>query len=154
MRTYGSIHATTLGSTMGASTKIEILSDVDLIKRVNTMKEEIEEAEKELGKIDQIAELVRAKIQMKEEVPEGQMKFIREASVRKPELARQIREKKYERESILARIQKHKNASVRAEGIVYGGVKLTIKDAVRNIRDKESHCKYVREGADVRSIGL
>ena len=118
------------------------------------MKEEIEELEKELGKIDQIAELVRAKIQMKEEVPEGQMKFIREASVRKPELARQIREKKYERESIQARIQKHKNASVRAEGIVYGGVKLTIKDAVRNIRDKESHCKYVREGADVRSIGL
>lgn len=154
MQTYGSIHATTLGSTMGASTKIEILSDVDLIKKVNTMKEEIEEMEKELGKIDQIAELVRAKIQMKEEVPEEQMKFIRGASVRKPELVRQIREKKYERESIQARIQKHKNASVRAEGTVYGGVKLTIKDAVRNIRDKESHCKYVREGADVRSIGL
>ena len=91
---------------------------------------------------------------MKEEVPEEQMNFIRGASVRKPELVKKIREMRYERENILTRIQKHKSASVRAEGIVYGGVKLTIKDAVRNIREKESHCKYVREGADVRSIGL
>ena len=154
MRTYGSIHATTLGSTMGAATNIEIISDVDLIKKTNSMKEEIEELEKELNKIEQIAELVRAKIQMKEEVPEEQMNFIRGASVRKPELVKKIREMRYERENILTRIQKHKSASVRAEGIVYGGVKLTIKDAVRNIREKESHCKYVREGADVRSIGL
>lgn len=154
MRTYGSIHATTLGSTMGAVTNIEIISDVDLIKKTNSMREEIEELEKELNKIEQIAELVRAKIQMKEEVPEEQMNFIRAASVRKPELVKKIREMCYERENILTRIQKHKSASVRAEGIVYGGVKLTIKDAVRNIREKESHCKYVREGADVRSIGL
>ena len=110
--------------------------------------------EKEIGKIDQIAELVKAKLEMKEEIPEEQMMFIREATKKKPMLAKQIREMRYERESLLERIHKNKNASIRAEGIIYGGVKLTVKDAVRNIRDKEQHSKYIREGADVRSIGL
>ncbi|MBO5071877.1 MAG: DUF342 domain-containing protein [Eubacterium sp.] len=154
MKTYGSIHATTLGSTMGAATVIEVISDVELIKRINSLKEEIEAVEKEIGKIDQIAELVKAKLEIKEEIPEEQMKFIREATVKKPALAKQVRDLRYERESILERVQKNKNASIRAEGIVYGGVKLMVKDAVRNIRDKEQHSKYVREGADVRSIGL
>ena len=76
------------------------------------------------------------------------------STVKKPALAKQVRDLRYERESILERVQKNKNASIRAEGIVYGGVKLMVKDAVRNIRDKEQHSKYVREGADVRSIGL
>lgn len=154
MKTYASIHATTLGSTMGASTKIEIISDIDLIKRTNQMKEEIEELEKELEKIDRVADSIREMLERKEEVAEEQLAFVKKAAVRKPELARQIHDIKYERENILGRIQKNKNACVRVEGIVYGGVKFNIKDASRNISEKDSHCKYVREGADVRMIGL
>lgn len=154
MKTYGTIHATTLGSTMGASTKIEVISDIELVKQTNKMKEEMEELEAEVTKIDKVAETIRAKLEKKEEVAEEQMQFIRKAAARKPELAKKIREIRYERENILGRIQKNKNACVRVEGIVYGGVKLTIKEAARNINERDSHCKYVREGADVRSIGL
>lgn len=59
-----------------------------------------------------------------------------------------------EREELLARIEKNRNVCIKVEGTVYSGVKIVVKDAMRIVKDKMTHCRLVREGADVQMKGL
>lgn len=154
MKTYAGIHATTLGSTMGASTEVEIISDRDLSKRVNYLRDKIEEMEDQLEQIDKVAETVKRQMAANQEVLPEQLQYIKKAAASKPVLVKELHEMKYEKESILIRIEKNKNAGIRVEDTVYSGVKVLVKDAVKMIHDQVSHCKFVRDGADVLTKGL
>ena len=37
---------------------------------------------------------------------------------------------------------------------MYSGVKIVVKDAMKIVKDKMTHCRLVREGADVQMKGL
>lgn len=152
--TYGTIHATTFGSTMGGITNVTVLSDKDLIIRTNEIKEQISDRKKEIEKIDQLAELVRDLLAKGDEISKEQMEYVKTATVRKPRLTKEIKELNNEREEILTRIERHKKACVIAEDSVFSGVNLSIKDASRNIHEKLSKCRLVRDGADVRILGV
>jgi hypothetical protein len=154
MSTYADVHATTLGSTMGASTKIEVISDRELIIRVNDLKEEIEELQTNLEKIDKVVDAVKAQLAAKQEVSPEQMQYLKQATVNKPIIARNIRDKKDERERLRTRIEKNKRACIRVEGVVYSGVEVLVKDAHKIQHEQVSHCRFIREGADVKMVGL
>lgn len=154
VETYADIHATTLGSTMGAATRIEVLSDKEQLKRVNDLKEQMEEIEERLNKIDKIAEGVRKQLEAKQELPPEQVQYIKKATVSKPKLVKELKEMRYERESLLAQIAKNKNACIRVEDAVYSGVKIVVKDVMKIQQDNVSHCRFVREGADIRIQSL
>ncbi|MCI5937675.1 MAG: FapA family protein [Eubacterium sp.] len=150
IHTYGTIHATTLGSTMGASTKIVVISDMELQKRVVELRDKISETEEALEKIDQVAANIKQALEAGKEPTESQINYVKQAVASKPALSRSLREMRIEREDLQTRIDKHKNACVMVEDVVYSGVRLTIKDAMKNVHDNISRCKFVREGADVR----
>lgn len=154
VHTYGNIHATTLGSTMGAVTDIEIISDIDLMKRANQLKEDIEEKEELLAKIDRVADTVKRQVAGHQEVMPEQMAYIKNAVKNKPIYIKELKEMKRERESLLTRIEKNKNACVKVEDTAHYGVRISIKDATRNVHDNISHSKFVKDGADVKYVGL
>lgn len=106
LSTYADVHATTLGSTMGASTKIKIISDKELIIRANEIKEEVENKEETLRKIDEVVNRVKGQLASNQEVLPEQMNYLKQATVNKPLLVKQIRELREEREKLLVRIEK------------------------------------------------
>lgn len=154
MKTYADIHATSLGSTMGTSTKIEIISDKELIIRANELKEQLTEEEDLLQKIEIVVHNVKQQLANNEEVMPEQMQYLKKATIEKPKLVKSIREKKEERERLLSRIEKNRNACIRVQGVVYSGVDISIKDVRKIQHEQVSHCKMVRDGADVKMIGL
>lgn len=154
VRTYAAIHATCLGSTMGALTEVEIFSDIELIKRTNMLREKIEEREVSLAKMDKVAESVKNQLASHQEVLPEQLQFIKQATKNKPILMREVRDMKLERENLLTRIEKNKNACIKVEDAVYSGVKIIVRDVSKHIHDNVSHCRFVREGAEVRIQGL
>lgn len=154
LSTYADVHATTLGSTMGAATKIEIISDKDLIIRANDLKDEINEVEETLQKIDKVVAAVKTQLASNQEVLPEQMQYIKQATVSKPPLVKKLREMREERERLQNRVEKNKHASIRIEGVVYSGVEIVVKDVRKIQHDQVSHCRFVRDGADVRMIGL
>ena len=154
VKTYADISVTNLGSTMGAATKIEIISEKELIVRTNDLKEEITEAEKALQKIEQIVHKVKEKLAKKQEITPEQKKYLKSATIEKPELVKQIREKKEERERLLRRIEKNKKACIRVDNVVYQGVEIVVKDVKKIQHESVSHCRFVRDGADVKMVGL
>ena len=154
LSTYADVHATTLGSTMGASTKIKIISDKELIIRANEIKEEVENKEETLRKIDEVVNRVKGQLASNQEVLPEQMNYLKQATVNKPLLVKQIRELREEREKLLVRIEKNKHSCIRVEGAVYSGIDITVKDVSKIQHEQVSHCRFVRDGADVRIVGL
>ncbi|MBO6108492.1 MAG: DUF342 domain-containing protein, partial [Eubacterium sp.] len=154
IRTFGPISATTIGSEMGGNTKIEVRSDKGLIIRVNELKERNNEIEAELKKISEVTEGIKAHIDHGEEISEEQMNYVRRAAKNKPLLLQELKENKFAREELIDRIDRNKRSCVRVYDAVYAGTELNVKDAQRIIHDPISHCRFVREGADVKMTDL
>lgn len=154
IKTYSDVHATSLGSTMGAKTKVEIISEKELIIRANDLKETITETEEALHKIDAVVNNVKQQLQNDQEILPEQMEYLKKATKEKPKLIKSIREMKDEREHLLLRIDKNRNACIRVEGVVYSGVDVTVKEVRKIQHEQVSRCKFVRDGADVKMIGL
>lgn len=154
LETYAEIRATSLGSTMGTATKIKIFSDKELIIRSNELKEQIEQQQEELRKIEHVADLVKNHVKKDEEIMPEQKEYLKRATVEKPKLVRSIRKKMEERERLFMRIAQNKRASIQVQGVVYPGVDISIKDARKIQHEEVSYCRFVREGADVKMTGL
>ena len=154
LSTYANVHVTTLGSTMGASTKITIISDKELIIRTNELKDEIAEIETMLQKIDQVVHNVRSQLSSHQEVYPEQMRYLKQATVNKPILLKKLRDMREEREKILTSIERNKRSCIKVEGAVFPGVDLMIKDVRKIQHERGGHCRFVRDGADVRMTRL
>ena len=122
---------------------------MELQKRVVELRDKILETEEALEKIDQVAANIKQALEAGKEPTENQINYVKQAVASKPALSRSLREMRIEREDLQTRIDKHKNACVMVEDVVYSGVRLTIKDVMKNVHDNISRCKFVREGADV-----
>lgn len=154
LSTYADVHVTTLGSTMGAATKIEIISDKDLIIRTNELKDEIDEIKEMFAKIDRVIASVKEQLADNQEISPEQKEYLKLMTVQKPILAKKMRGMREEREKLLERIEKNKNSCIRVEGVVYSGVEVMVKDVRKIQHEQVSHCRFVRDGADVRMVAL
>lgn len=154
VKTYAAINATSLGSTMGSNTKVEVMSDKELILRKKDLKENIREAKEKLDKIDKVAEAVKAQLAAGKGILPEQHEYIRQATKNKPALKKEIRELEYEVDSLQDMIDRNKNACIKVEKDVFSGVKLMVKDAMRIQNEHLVHCRFVRDGADVKMEGL
>ncbi len=154
IRTYGTISATTIGSEMGGNTKIEVIGDKELIIRVNELSDRNKEIDAELKKIETVSGGIKSQVSRGEDITPEQMDFVRRATKNKPLLIKEQKENRYERESIIERIDVNKRACVKVYDAVYPGTEVSVKDAQRIIHDAVSHCRLVRDGADVKISDL
>lgn len=154
LSTYADVHVTTLGSTMGASTKIEIISDRDLIIRSNELKDEIEDIKVMFQKIDRVIASVKGQLASNQEILPEQKEYLKLMTVQKPIMAKKMRGLREEREKLLDRIEKNKRSCIRVEGVVFSGVEVIVKDVRKIQHDQVSHCRFVRDGADVKMTAL
>ena len=154
VKTYSSITATSLGSTMGTATKVEVMSERDLILKKNELQDKIDEVEQTLQKIDKIALTVKAQLAQRKEITKEQYNYIKQATEKKPALKKELREMRYEQECIQSLIDMNRFACIRVEGEMYSGVKTVVRDAMKIQHDHLCHCRFVRDGADVKMEGL
>lgn len=153
VRSYTDIAATQLGSTMGISTVVEILSDVDLIKTQNEVGERVEEVTDTLEQINIVLINIKQSIAKGNQITSEQERYLKMAAVKKPKLKKQIAEMEAQYSSLQTVIESAKKVSIKVENIVNPGVKVIIKDVTRVINDDVSRCKFVLEGADIKILG-
>lgn len=154
LSTYADIHVTTLGSTMGTSTKVEIISDKELVIRTNELWEEINEIKEMFAKIDRVIDSVKGQLAGNQEILPEQKEYLKLMTVQKPIMAKKMRKLREEREKLLDRIEKNKHSCIRVEGAVYSGIEVIVKDVRKIQHEQVSHCRFVRDGADVKMEAL
>ena len=88
------------------------------------------------------------------ELTPEQTKYLKIAKITKPKLVKEIEDLEIQHDSLQKIIDAATNVEIRVENIVNSGVKIVIKDIIRIINDNISACKFVREGADIKSVGI
>lgn len=154
IRSHTNIAATQLGSTMGTSTVVEILSDIEQAKLQIETEERIKEVKEALDKLDRVLITIKKTIKSGNQISPEQAKYLKVASVSKPKLKREIENLERQSESLQKILDAASNVSIRVEGVVNTGVKIVIKDISKIINDNISKCKFVREGADIKSLSI
>ena len=84
---------------MGASTKIKIISDKELIIRANEIKAEVEIRKRRFQKIDEVVNRVKGQLASNQGRYAGTDELFETGTVNKPLLVKQIRELREEREN-------------------------------------------------------
>lgn len=154
IKTYGNIIVTNLGSNMGTDTKLEILSDTDLIKEVNELERRKQECEEEIKKIDKIFLVIADKLKRGEKLLPEQEKSVRLMMNSRPERLKEIEDIECVIFSRKEEIEAYKGVSICVNGNVYSGVKIVMKDIMKIMQENVSHCRFVLEGADIRITSI
>ncbi len=150
LQTYGNIIASNLGSSMGTDTKIEILADTEMAKKANQLEKEADEKVKEVRKLDQILVALSTKIKSGDKLTAEQENSFKLVVIKRKEMVEELNNLNFEVERLQERLAACKDVSIKINGNVYSGVKIIIKDIMKIMRENVSHCKFVREGADIR----
>lgn len=154
IRSYSNIVATQMGSMMGTSTVVEILSDVEQVKQLNDLEEKIDEAKEGITKMDSVLISIKKSLKSGRKITPQQAKYLKVASVSKPKLQKELERMEEQCEELQKVINVNSNVSIRVEGVVNAGVKIVIKDISKVVNDTVSKCKFIREGADIKSVGI
>lgn len=154
IRSYSNISATQIGSMMGTSTVVEIMSDVEQAKRLNEMEAKIEEAREGIAKMDHVLISIKNSLKSGKQITPQQAKYLKVAAVSKPKLQRELESMEDQCAVLQKVIDVNANVFIRVEGVVNTGVKIVIKDISKIVNDTVSKCKFVREGADIKSVGI
>ncbi len=154
IRSYASIVATQLGSMMGTSTTVEVMSDLELTKSQIAIEERIQQSKEALEKMNTLLIAIKKFMQKGNELTPEQTKYLKIAKITKPKLVKEIEDLEIQHDSLQKIIDAATNVEIRVENIVNSGVKIVIKDIIRIINDNISACKFVREGADIKSVGI
>ena len=154
IRSYSSIAATQLGSMMGTTTVVEIMSDIEQAKLLNETKEKIVETKQAMTKMDSVLISIKKSLKSGKQITPQQAKYLKVAAASKPKLIREIRNMEEKCDTLRKVIDMNSNVFIRVEGVVNTGVKIVIKDISKIINDNISKCKFVREGADIKCLGI
>lgn len=154
VRTYGTIEATQLGSTMGTTTVVEVMSDVELIKQLNEINEKIEENRSAINKMNDGLMMIRNTIVEQNTIGQAQIAVLSQIQESKPALLEEIKELKYKKEAIEHILEYSGKSCIKVEKMVNSGVHVFIRDVSKIISENLSRCQFVRDGADIRSKGM
>ncbi len=154
IRSYANISATQIGSAMGTSTIVEVMSDIDMVKLLNETEEKTEEACAALKKMDGVLHSIKKCVRTGKGLSPKQKEYLKTASASKPKIQKKIETMQAQCETLRKSLKANTNVSIRVEGVVNSGVQIVIKDVSKIMSDRVSKCKFVREGADIKSIGI
>lgn len=154
IRTYSNITATQLGSMMGTSTVVEIMSDVEKAKLLNDTEEKINETKEAITKLDGGLKTIKRSVQGGKQLTPQQIQYVRLVASSKPKFEKEILRMEMECKELREVIGKNARVCIKVNNTVNAGVKIVIKDISRVINDNVSACKFVRDGADIKSVGL
>ncbi|MCR5716042.1 MAG: FapA family protein, partial [Lachnospiraceae bacterium] len=148
------VSAKTLGSNLGATTNITVGISPELKKEMAGLQKTVQENNINISKMEPILNNMFRR-------QAGGEKLEGSVLLQLQTLSQTRRQKMEENRKMLKRIDEitqvmdlAANPCVVCTGEVYSGVKITIGDVSKYIKDAVSYCKFIREGGDVRMTGI
>ncbi len=143
------IVAKTIGSTMATTTILEVGVDPNLRAKFETTKTKVEETESNIEKFDKSIVLfarLSKNGELTKEKEETLNKIIQARSI----LIRSLDSQKQELSYITKQIELLSRGRIKAENVIYPGVKIVIGNSTMFIRDEIKHCTLYRENNEIK----
>ena len=144
----------TLGSHLGAKTDVEVGINPAMKREQKELTQKLQENQKTVAQIEPVLAALIKKKSMGVDMPEEQikqMKLLLSTRQAKMDENKELHERLDELEEI---VTAGANPCIIVSGDVYAGVKVTILDVSKYIKDSVSFCRFVREAGDVKITAI
>ncbi len=148
------IRVKTLGSSMGADTRVTVGVDPAVMARMGQLGKEIQELQKNLKTMLPVLEASRKKIASGATMLPQQVKQVQLLATNVKSSQEQLIADNAELEELKGKIEEGAGASVEVSGEVFQGVVIAISDVSMIIKDTLRYCRFIRDKGDVRIAPL
>ena len=150
----GKIRVKTIGSQMGADTRVTVGVDPAVISRMGQLNKEILELQKNLKTMLPVLDATKKKLAAGVKMTPEQVKQIQALAANVKSSQEKLIADNTELENLKQKMEEGSNASVDVSGEVYQGVVIAISDVSMIIKDTVRYCRFIKEKGDVRIAGL
>lgn len=151
VRSTSLIEAACIGSTMGTTTCVEVGSDLVILDKVNKLKKEIDEKNKEKIETIQNISLLKKQVEKgkKEKIP------LMNLNLKKLlELDKEIETLSVFYEKGVSQLSENKDARINVVKTIYQGCKVTISGDYILVHESLSRCSYRKEKFEIKAFPL
>lgn len=143
------INAKTLGSQMGTTTILEVGVDPALISRSRELEKKLNGLQEEKEKGEQIINLYKGKMQKGEQLSEDKLEQLKRAMVRSKKAEEEMEQYMEEFLQLKDEIEAYEGGRIVVNNLAYPGVKMTISNAVYQVKTETHYTQFVKENGEV-----
>lgn len=146
------ISVKTLGSSMGASTIVEVGAQPEIKNRFHELQKQVAEDQKTLKSIQPILAAYEQKKNDGMQIEKEKLKYILSLKQVQTQKTHEIEKNLEEIERIQSLIENKNNAQVAVSGEVYPGTKIVISEVSMVVQKPMKFCRFVKKYGDVKMI--
>lgn len=151
VHSMGTVSARVIGSTMGANTEIEVGVDPSIKERIHVLMQSTAENRKQLAQIEPVLVTITQKLQKGGTLTMEQQMYFNQLKTTYQTLKPQQKAEEDELAKLSEEMDNmNTDAIVKVSEFAYPGTTIKISDVSININSNAQHCRFVREGADIR----
>jgi len=143
------VEAKVIGSYLSTATEIEVGVDPLMIERYREIKKEIAELKENIKKCEQGIEVLK-KIEAASGLTDDKKEMLQKFTRSKIISAERLKSLQLELEEIEKRLEERNEGVVKVQDMIYPGVKVTIGNVCKLIKEPVKYCKIYREDADIK----
>ncbi len=151
VHSMGTVSARVIGSTMGAKTEIEVGVDPTIKERVNHLMQSTADLKKQLQQVEPVLITFTQKLKKGDTLTMEQQMYFNQLKTAYQKLKPQLTEEEKELEMLSSTMDTMtSDAIVKVQEFAYSGTAIKISDISLNLSSNAQHCRFVKEGADIR----
>ncbi|MBO5550994.1 MAG: DUF342 domain-containing protein [Lachnospiraceae bacterium] len=148
------IEAKTIGSDMGAPTSVEVGIDPGLKARHNKLIKENEELRATLARTEPVLLATVDRIKRGDKLPPEQLKKMQELNKVIQNQKAALQSNLEELDALELSFDNESIAEIVVLGVAFAGTHIMVSDANLTLKKDYHYCRFRREGADVRMLGI
>ncbi|WP_455715745.1 DUF342 domain-containing protein [Anaerosporobacter sp.] len=148
------IHLKTVGSTMGTATVLEVGVDPTIVESYRECEGKIVSLQEEKEKIVKVLTLFKKKVVNGEKLSAEKLHYLQKLSLQNTEIDKALEPLMEQYEQMQEMMEENINGEVIVDNMAYSGVRVDIGGVIYIIKTAEHHCKFIKEKADIKVVGL
>ncbi len=151
---FGNIIVMTAGSAMGTVTILRVIGDKELAERAKALEEQNADITEKAKKLDTALNSAKKLMASGAKLSPDQEKHFRAVVTSRQKLLEQYDQFSYELSRINERLDHSSKSFIQINHTVFAGVEIDIKGAKKVMNESVSRAKFVRNKADIQTIGI
>jgi uncharacterized protein (DUF342 family) len=149
IRAGGVVEALTIGSEMGAPTRIEVGVEPEKKERYISLQKMIQQTNKEIAQIKPVLTSYSEKLARGEQIAKDKLRYVQQLVYTLQEKQKAVSEAETEYLQLHAEMMRGNSAKVKVKNAIYPGVTVSISDLSINMYEKRNFCQLIKQQGEI-----
>jgi uncharacterized protein (DUF342 family) len=149
IRAGGMVEALTIGSEMGAPTRIEVGVEPEKKERFLELQKMIQQTNKEIAQIKPVLTSYSEKLARGEQIAKDKLRYVQQLVYTLQEKQKAVNEAQTEYLKLHTEMMRGNSARVKVKNAIYPGVTVSISDLSINMKEKRNFCQLIKQQGEI-----